>query len=378
MKSNPRVPSLDSTGSRLPAIWLAIVGLALLVGCAEEPIVEPAPRPVRFAEVTRSGDAQARTLAGVVRSGVESRLSFRVAGSIEWLGIAVGDRVAAGQVLARLDATDYELRVEEARAALAQAQANLRKAESDRERVRALYENNNASRSELDAVRAAYESARALVDARSKQLEQASQQVGYTVLKAPADGAIASVAVEVNENVRPGQQICLVVSGGDPEVVTAVPEVMISAIRVGQHVTVELDALPGQTFNAEVTEVGVAVTGTATTFAVTVRLLDWDLFIRSGMAADITFELVEPGSENRIVVPGVAVGEDHEGRFVYVLDGRPGEEATVRRRAVEVGRPRQSGIEILAGLEEGELIVTAGVRRLINGERVRILEAEGT
>lgn len=356
-----------------PAACLLAMGLTLLVACAEEPVPEPQPRPVRFAEVSRSGQAQARTLAGVVRSGVESRLSFRVAGSVEWLGISVGDRVDAGQVLARLDATDYELQVEEARAALAQAQANLRKVESDRERVRALYENKNASRSELDAVRAAYESARALVDARNKQLEQAGQQVGYTVLRAPADGAVASVTVEVNENVQPGQEICLLVSGGDPEVVTAVPEVMISAIRVGQKVTVELDALPGQTFAAEVSEVGVAVTGTATTFAVTARLLDWDLLIRSGMAADVTFQLVDPDGSDRIVVPGVAVGEDREGRFVYVLDGEPGGEATVHRRAVEVGRPRQSGIEVLEGLEVGELIVTAGVRRLTDGERVRVL-----
>ena len=368
MKTFPR-----ARATYLMTAGVFVCGLGLLAGCAEEPVPEPQPRPVRFAAVSRAGQAQARTLAGVVRSGVESRLSFRVAGSVEWLGMAVGDRVEAGQVLARLDATDYELRVEESRAALAQAQANLRKAESDRERVRALYENNNASRSELDAVRAAYESARALVDARNKQLEQAGQQVGYTVLRAPADGAVASVTVEVNENVQPGQEICLLVSGGDPEVVTAVPEVMISAIRVGQKVTVELDALPGQTFAAEVAEVGVAVTGTATTFAVTARLLDWDLFIRSGMAADVTFQLVDPDGSDRIVVPGVAVGEDRQGRFVYVLDGQPDGEATVHRRAVEVGRPRQSGIEVLDGLEVGELIVTAGVRRLTDGERVRVL-----
>jgi len=367
-----------STTSHLIHLMAGVLTMSALTGCAEEPIVQPDPRPVRFALVTRSGEAQARTLAGVVRSGVESRLSFRVAGSVEWLAIAVGDRVSRGQTLARLDPTDFELRVEESRAALAQAEANLRKAVADRERVRALYENNNASKSELDAGRAAYESARAQVDARAKQLEQAGQQVGYTVLRAPADGAVASVSVEVNENVQPGQEVCLLVSAGDPEVVTAVPEVMIGAIQVGQMVTVELDALPGETFRAEVAEVGVAVTGTATTFAVTARLVDWNMWIRSGMAADITFELMDPNGSDHIVVPGVAVGEDREGRFVYVLDGQPGGEANVHRRSVEVGRPRQSGIEILAGLEEGELIVTAGVRRLIDGERVRVLAEQGS
>ncbi len=182
--------------------------------------------------------------------------------------------------------------------------------------------------------------------------------------------------VEINENVGAGQPVCLLISGSDPEVVTGVPEVMIGAVRVGQNVRVELDALPGEAFRAEVTEVGVAVTGAATTFAVTARFLDWNMLIRSGMAAEVTFDLADPEASDPIVVPGVAVGEDRLGRFVYVLDGTAGGEGTVRRRAVEVGRPRQSGIEILAGLEEGERIVTAGVRRLADGERVLVQEGE--
>lgn len=359
-------------------IAVAAIIATALTSCAEEPVVETVLRPVRFADVVRGSHSQSRILAGVVRSGVESRLSFRVNGSIEWLGIGVGDSVSQGQALARLDPIDYELRVEEARAALAQAEANLRKAVADQERVRALYENNNASKSELDAARASYESAQAQVDARTKQLEQARQQVGYTVLRAPTNGAIASMAVEVNENVNPGEEVCLLVSGSDAEVVTAVPGVMIGAIKVGQVVTVDLDALPGQSFRAEVTEVGVAVTGTATTFPVTARFLDWDLFIRAGMAADVTFDLTDSSTVPGIVVPGVAVGEDREGRFVYILEGEPGGEGTVHRRPVETGRPREASIEILDGLEEGERIVTAGVRRLSDGERVLIQESQGT
>ena len=342
-----------------------------MAGCAEEPVVETVLRPVRYSEVSRSGTTQARTLAGVVRSGVESRLSFRVAGSLEWLGIAVGDSVTRGQTLARLDSIDYELRVEEARAALAQAQANLRKAVADRERVRALYENNNASKSELDASRAAWESAQAQVDARTKQLEQAGQQVGYAELRAPADGAIASVTVEVNENVSPGQEICLLISDSDAEVVVAVPEVLIGSIEVGQVVSVELDALPGERFSAEVAEVGVAVTGAASTFVVTARFVDWNQAVRAGMAGNVTFD-VGGATSDQIVVPWVAVGEDRDGRFVFVLEEEPGGEGTVQRRPVEVGRPREGGIEILDGLSEGERVVTAGVRRLSDGERVLV------
>ena len=165
------------------------------------------------------------------------------------------------QVLARLDPTDYELKVEEAEAGLAQAQAGLRRAEADYERVRALYENSNASKGELDAARAGAESAQAQVESGAKRLEQARQQVGYTVLRAPSDGAIAAVSLEVNENVGAGQQVFLLTAGAEPEIEVAVPEVLIARVAEGQPVEVRFDALPGRRLAARITEVGVAVTG---------------------------------------------------------------------------------------------------------------------
>ena len=344
-------------------------------GCGTETEeIAPVLRPVRYQQVSGGALSMERTLAGVVHAGVESRLSFRVSGSVERIPIQVGDRVRRGQTLARLDPTDYELQVEEAKAALAQAQATLRRSEADFERVRALYENNNASKAELDASRASAESAVAQVDAVTKQLEQANQQLGYTALLAPATGAIASVGVEVNENVQAGQEICLLIAGGQPEVEIPVPEVMIGAIAAGQSVSVELPALPGRTFEAEVTEVGVAVTGAATTYPVTARLLAPEASIRAGMAAEVTFNLAGEARDDRIFVPGLSVGEDREGRFVFVLTPDAEGEGTVERRSVEIGQTDDRGIEVVTGLSEDELIVTAGVRRLADGMRVRVLE----
>ena len=126
---------------------------------------------------------------------------------------------------------------------------------------------------------------------------------------------------------------------------------------------------------ARVTEVGVAVTGAASTFQVTVRLDESDPGIRSGMAAEVTFR-VQSAAGEIIIVPGVAVGEDDRGRFVYVVERGDGGSAVVRRRSVEVGRLVE-GIEIVNGLEPGELIVTAGVRRLSEGMVVRYEEPAG-
>lgn len=348
--------------------------LSLTAACAEKTEeAAPALRPVRYQRVAMGPLSLDRSLAAMVRAGVESRLSFRVAGSVRTVDIKVGNSVRRGQVLARLDPTDFELRVEESKAALAQAQANLRQAQADYDRVRSLYENNNSSKAELDAARAISESGQASVDAVTRQLDQAKQQLGYATLRAPADGAIASVAVEANENVQGGQEVCLLLSGGEPEVVVPVPAVMIGFIEVGQRVSVRMDALPGETFEAEVTEVGVAVTGAATTYPVIARLLDSSIMVRAGMAAEATFSL-EGATGDRIFVPGVAVGEDREGRFVFLLEPSGGGEGTVERRAVEIGAINATGIEIVSGVEENDLVVTAGVRRLSDGMRVAVLE----
>jgi RND family efflux transporter MFP subunit len=200
---------------------------------------------VRYQEVFSTGSQRVRTFSGVTRSAVESNLSFRVAGNIRRRLVEVGDRVEQGQLIAELDPTDFELQVEESEASLLQAQAQARQAEADYQRVRGLYENRNAAKSDLDAGRAAAESARAQIDASIQRLEQARSQLSYTRLRAPLSGSIASVDVEVNENIRAGQRVAMLTSGSKPEVAVAVPESLIGQIQVGGEVQVRFDALPG-------------------------------------------------------------------------------------------------------------------------------------
>lgn len=381
----PTRPSTDGHGAvrRLEARpgrlrWHRVLLVALTsasIACSgDEPTVPATLRPVRTAVVAPANATQPITLAGVARASVESRLSFRVSGSATQVVARLGDRVRKGQVLARLDPADFELRTGEAEAGLAQAQAALRQAQSDYDRARLLYENRNASKSELDAGRAAAESARAQVDAARRQLDQARKQETYTVLRAPLDGSIAQVEIEVDESVQAGQMAFLLTAGERLEVEVAVPEVSIAFVREGDRVQVAFDALPDRTYSATVTEVGVAALAGAA-FAVTAQLDAAIADLRPGMAADITFALVQ-GTGDALAVPLVAVGEDESGRFVFVLEGGGDGVGIVRRRAVEVGELVPGGLEIRSGLEAGEVVVTAGVRRLTDGENVR-MSAEG-
>lgn len=347
--------------------------VALLGGSCggEEVAVEKVLRPVRTEVVTTSAEARIRSFAGVARSGLESELSFRVSGTVEDVPVKVGAAVGRGQVLAKLDPTDYELKVQEALAGLAQAEAGERNAQADYDRVRGLYENNNASLRELDGARATAESTGAQVEAAEKRLEQARQQLSYTTLRAPVEGQVASVDVEINENVRPGQKVFLLTAGSDIEVEVALPGALITEIEVGDPVTVTFDALPGRTYPARVSEAGVAAVGAATTFPVTVRLDEDDTDIRSGMAGEVEFSFGGSDGIRRMLVPAVSVGEDRNGTFVFVLEDAAEGRGVVRRREVSVGELTADGLEIRGGLAEGEVIVTAGVRRLSDGEEVR-------
>ena len=359
------------------AVLLLAAGAFLSCRGGEE-LPPPPLRPVRYQEVTSSRGMRIRTFSGVARANVESNLSFRVSGNVRRRLVEVGDRVDRAQLIAELDPTDFKLQVQEAEASLAQARAQARRAEADYERVRGLYENRNAARSDLDAARAGAESVRAQIDAAEQRLEQAQSQLSYTRLLAPLSGSIAAVYVEVNENVLAGQQVAMLTSGSRPEVEIAVPETLIGEFRSGSDVDVSFDALGEREFPAMVTKVGVAAMGVATTFPVTVQLLEATPDVRSGMAANVAFTFGSEDSRERFIIPAHAVVEDREGRFVFVVEPTEPGRGRVRRRAVTVGQITGQGLEVLDGISTGDLVVTAGVSQIQDGLEVKLEEESQT
>ena len=359
---------------RISPTLLVVLAAAALAGCDGEEAEAPL-RPVRYERVYATGGSRVRTFSGTARAGVESRLSFKVPGTIRRLGVQVGDSVRAGELIAELDPEDYRLELQRAQAALAQARAQARNAEVSYERTRLLYENNTAAKGDLDAARAAYESAQATVSAQQQSLELARLQLSYTRLTAPVAGAVATVNVEVNENVSSGQAIVLLTSGSRLEVDVVVPEVLIARVRGGDTVSVTFDALPNRDFAAVITEVGVAATGAGSTFPVVVLLQESDPNIRSGMAAEVGFRFGVEGEREVYLVPSVAVGEDRQGRFVFVVEPSDEGRGIVHRRPVEVGELTPEGFEILSGLNDGDRVVTAGVSKIEDGMTVLLLGA---
>jgi len=349
---------------------LILVGI-LFVSCGDKEVIEEIIRPVRTEQVFSTGGERVRTFSGVVQSGTESKLSFKVPGTVQRVNVDIGTKVRAGQLLIQLDPTDYDIQVKEAENAREMARSAEIQAESNYERIRALYENRSASKSALDAARAGFESAHEQDNILKKRRKLARNQLEYTSLKAPVTGTVSNVMVEENENVGAGQQVLVLTSGSDLEVKIAMPEVLIAQVREGDDVLIALDAIKGKEFKAKITEVGIASSTYSTTYPVMVRFIETNPDIRPGMAAEIMFTFKSESNRECYIVPPVSVGEDRLGRYVFVVQGADSGFGNIQKKSVEIGELTTDGLEIMEGLTDGDYLVTAGVSQIQDGLKVK-------
>lgn len=330
-------------------------------------------RPVRFQKAFNLSGEQTRTFSGVSKAGVETNLSFKVGGTINYVNVKIGEKVKKNALIASLDDSDYELKYEQSHASEDNAKAQRDLAKSNYKRLETLYENGNVSVSEYQQAKATFESAKAQVKARDRQTDMLKKQIGYTKLYAPMDGIIANLYVEKNENIQAGQVIVKFNSGKDPEVTIGLPETFITRVDEGDKVGVRFSSIPEKEFEAVIAEVSFVVGQQSSTYPVMVKLLNPTSEIRPGMAADVTFNLQSKTEEENIVVPSVAVAEDQSGNYVYVIEEIAKDTAVVHKRPVKVGVLIEENFEIIEGLEDGELVVTAGISKLTDGMKVTLL-----
>ncbi|MEM7790466.1 MAG: efflux RND transporter periplasmic adaptor subunit [Verrucomicrobiota bacterium] len=317
-----------------------------------------------------------RTFSGLLQSSNQTTYSFRVSGTIKSIPVQVGQAIKTGQVIATLDPADYELEVQRAQAYLAEANSTLRNAKADYDRTKKLYEAGNSSRSDLDEARAASETAEAATEVALKSLEIAKRDLSYTELKSQGDCKVASIPLDAGENVKEGEEVVTADCGDELEVELNIPESVIGRIEEEMEVVVTFPAIPKKTFNGIVKEVGISSVSGKTTFPVDVLITNDDISgLKSGLSANVSFKLGNLGdSETSPILPSFAVGEDQNGRFVFVVDSTEAGTGIVKRTPVVVGDIQEDGIEISEGVEPGMRVVVAGVSVLRDGMEVKLGE----
>jgi len=340
----------------LPAFLLA------LAGCGGGNQAPPA-QVVRPVATMVLGSAERRGLRfpGTVQARDRADLSFRVPGNLIAFPVAEGDQVRAGQLLARLDPTDYELTLQEATAGYEQADA-------DYQRYKRLYEREAVSLAELQGHRARRDVAKAKMD-------QAQANVGYTTMRAPFAGFIGRKFVENFEDVVAKEAVVSLQGIDTVEIVIDVPERILAQARgrEGLEMAATLPSLPGVEFPLWLQEVAAEADPRTQTYAVTFAMEQpTEVHVLPGMTADVWVrqdldpELTE-GHAFLVPASAVFVAETGDPSVWVLEDG-----TTARRRTVEVGEiVAPDRIRVLAGLEAGETIAVAAVSQLREGMTVR-------
>ena len=330
-------------------------------------------RPVRYKKVYSTGGERVRTFSGTSKAGMEAKLSFKVGGTISKILVKVGDKIKKGDDLAILDSKDYRLQLAEANAGYNQIKVKVNNAEKTYNRMRKLYENQNVSKNDLDTAKAGYDGAKAGLNSIAQKIELAKARVAYTKLTAPFDGAVSVITSKENENIRQGYPAIFLTGDTKPEVEISVPEMLISEVKKGVIVKIKFNAIKNEIFEGTINEVGVATSQYATTYPVTIVLNNTSSIIKPGMVADVQITFISTKKEV-IVVPPISVTEDSKGRYVYIAVPEKGELAKVRRVNVKTGDLTSLGIEIIEGLKEDELVITAGISKLKDGMKVKVLD----
>jgi RND family efflux transporter MFP subunit len=234
---------------------------------------------------------------GRANPGQEVNLSFRVAGPLTEFPVSVGDRVVAGQVVARIDPTDYQTVVDAAASELQMARAAAKRAGADLGRIESAYREDPGATSEmaLDRARQVRDSAVAGVRAVEATVSGARDQLGYTELQAPFEGEVVETYVENFETVVPKQPIARIVDNSSIDFVVSVPENLIGYAPNVTRIEVTFDALPGTVLAGRIKEIGREATQATRTYPVTIAIDPPDgVEVLSGMAGEASIEAELP------------------------------------------------------------------------------------
>jgi RND family efflux transporter MFP subunit len=360
---------------------LLTIGLAIYLFADQEPVPAAAPKPVvkrvRVAAVESVTESRELRFSGTTRAARRARLAFALGGRLASRPVAVGDRVQAGQVLARLEDLELGNARASARATLAELAARRAQSERERDRAEQLLAAKAATREEVERALAAVDAVRAAEDAAAARLRESERMVAETELKAPFDGTVTEVHYEPGELAVAGGPVIILSGDGEVEIEVEVPESVVGRIRVGDPVTVEMPVLGGAAVAGRIRSVGLTAAGSGRLFPVVATLDPEDGaevgMPRSGVTAELVLRLT---SDDMLAVPVEAVvnpGGRHPAVF-RVADGDTVDGvAIVAKVAVDVESLLGDRVAVRGDLAAGNLVVVGGQRGLLDGESVEVL-----
>lgn len=354
----------------LQAAALAMSSLTAAACNREEAEASPPARIVRTITVEAPREAADVNLTGHIEAQDLVSLSFRIGGRLAERGVGVGRAVQGGEVVARLDPENELNELRSARAALAAAQGALRRAENQFDRQRHLLERNVTSQADFETARQGRTAAQAQVEAAQALVRSSEDIVGFTTLKADGPGVVTRVGAEPAEVVAAGRMIVQIAKRDGRDAVFEVPADMVRTLSMGARVQVALSSDPAATASGRVREIAPQADPVTRTFRIRVGLADPPQSFRLGTSVSGTIR----GSEtSAIAVPATALMRSGQDIGVWLVNPQS---LTVSMRKLDVLDTGPATALVGKGLALGDIVVTAGVSLLKDGQSVRLEGAE--
>jgi RND family efflux transporter MFP subunit len=289
--------------------------------------------------------------------------------------VDIGERVKAGEVVVRLDRTNYDLGVKQTQAALAaaqaavpQADAQFEQAEKEFHRATELLEEKVIPQSRFDAAQAAFKSAREAVsyakaqrDRAKAALETALEHLKDTEIRSPISGVVVERTVEIGQAVEPGVQLLRILDQSYVKADIDLPEGDIGRVAIGATAMITVDSFAGEEFSGKVIVINPMVDRQTRTFRVRIQVPNQQGKLMDGMFARVRLSV---GKRRALAVPRDALSRlpGSGTYYVFVVEGNK-----AVKRALEIGAVNDQWAEVMKGLVEGDKVVTSGTGRLQSG-----------
>ncbi|MED5549560.1 MAG: efflux RND transporter periplasmic adaptor subunit [Pseudomonadota bacterium] len=354
------------------AIAVLVFGVSVLRADANAVAVLPAPLPVSAIEARYDDEARIEEFyPGLVSARRQSALGFDRGGRIDAIDVDVGDRVTAGQVLARLDTRALDAQIAAADAQTAETAAQTALAAETEDRQAQLLERGHISRQRYDEVRTSTRAARARQNAAAAQADALRVQRDLSVVTAPFDGVVTARHADEGAIAQPGQPLLEIVEADALEIRVGLPQRVAAGLQPGaSHRFVIDDAAVDAVFRSST---GVVDRQTRTVTAL------FDLPANASVAAGqvVRLAVATPIGADGFWVPTSALAEGRRGLWsVYVLTPDTGDAYTLQPRSVETVRIEAGRVFVRGAVEDGDLLLAAGIQRITPGQRVTPAIAE--
>lgn len=362
---------LSNAESR-PVGWGAVGVVCALIlafsACQKQEKTAAAPiRPVRTMAVEFRESGDILSLTGEIQPRYQADIGFRVSGKILQRPVDVGTEVKKGDLIALLDPQQFRQDLEVAKSEVAAAQAEVTRSQAQEARQRELLKNGHTTRVKYDQALKSFKTAEAQLDATRAKQVQASENLGYTELKADKDGVITAVGADAGQVVSAGQMVVRLAQPGEREAVFNVAEGALKNPPKSPTVVVHLVSNPDIKDTGTVRYVSPQADPETRTYTVRVSLPDAPPQMRLGANVVGTVTL---NQARTVTIPGSALFQKDGKAAVWLV----GKDHTVQLKPITVDRYQGDSVIVGGGLAQGEVVVTAGVQKLLPGEKVSLAE----